>query len=90
MARITIKSLQARISELEAQLELALATAPAAPAAPIAIKLVAPAEAVALPLTGKAAAQAAARRAAITSGRCTRVVPMGQDWGFEFYGRKAA
>ena len=95
---LTVGALRSRVIDLEntlseknlkaeaaAHADMRAAQAAPAPAPAPKLALVQPAP------SAKAAAQAAAKAAAMSSKRCTRVVqlPSG-DWGFEFYGRKAA
>ena len=93
---ITVGALRSRIVELEDSLSEKNLRAMEAAHADMRAEQAAPAPAPKLALvqpapSGKAAAQAAAKAAAMSSKRCTRVLqlPSG-DWGFEFYGRKAA
>jgi hypothetical protein len=82
-----------RIAELESELEAHRAPAPAQTpklaAAPAPTRTVG--EVLRLALSSKAAAQAAAKDAAMQHKRCTRVIqlPTG-EYTWEYYGRKAA
>jgi predicted RNase H-like nuclease (RuvC/YqgF family) len=72
-----------RVSELESELEAHRAPAPA-PTRTVG-------EVLRLALSSKAAAQAAAKDAAMSSKRCTRVIQLPEgNWAWEYYGKKAA